>query len=156
MSDENGGAPVERPDSGFELDGHFYRLRMRRDPKTLLLVDRISSGRTLEIFGIFEGDEETDSDRLGVTGMIALIGASILAEHPSWTVERVFDRLMRIEDIETDIVWIGGETAESPIPPSPGGETSEDPTSTSSAAASSSSSIPTESSESTTSFGIPV
>lgn len=156
---ETGPTEVERRDVAFELDGRVYELKMKLGhPKDMLLLDRITGGRALEIAAAAEAEAD-DPDALeswGPTWTIAVVATSIRAAHPDWSVERVYDRVMRIEDIDAEIAWLGGESEAQQLPPAPSGDESTQPTSsTSSADDSLSSPTPTESSHSATSSATP-
>lgn len=113
----DGPVTVERRDNGFELDGRYYPLRMRMGhPKDLLLMDRLSDGRAFEIAQAAEDDAD-DAERYGITFTLCMIATSLRAGNPTWSVERIYDRVMSIEDLDTEVVWIGGESEEQLLPP---------------------------------------
>lgn len=119
----DGPATVERRDVGFDLDGEFYPLKMRTGhPKDLLLLDRLTNGRGFELANAASEAAEAEDgseleERYGITWTICLIATSIRAKHPDWSVERIYDRIMAIDDLDAQVVWIGGDEEVKEVPP---------------------------------------
>jgi hypothetical protein len=112
MSEQNGNQAAAG-DSGFELAGEFYRWAASTGGKDLLLIDRIAGMAVTEFFEIL--DDPVARERPAV--MLTLVGTSIRAKHPEWSVERIV-RTVHELDIN-DVILISNDEQEpvNPLPP---------------------------------------
>lgn len=115
MTSDNGDG---RREDGFEYQGTFYRWRMSDLGKDLMLIDRISGMPVTEFFETIE--DQFDRERAPV--LLAMIATSIRAEHPDWSVERIYRMVMNLS--LADVVYVDADQEELPPgPPDEGGAT---------------------------------
>lgn len=118
---------TDEQQAGFEIDGEFYPISLTSGAKDILIVDRVTN-MTLEEFQ----DALEDPNRMRGSAILGLIGTSIRAKHPDWSVERVVATVMAV-DFET-LVTVG-DAVEDPTPgghPEPPDENSTSPSDASS------------------------
>jgi hypothetical protein len=122
-------------ESGFDYDGQFYPVSFTAGAKDLILVERITALPIDEFQQAAMASENRPSILLG------LLATSIRARHPDWSVERIYQMVMAVDDI-SEIHTIAGDSAETPTPggqkepspdtsDSPSGESSPSPSQTS-------------------------
>ena len=84
---------------GFEWDGTFYEWQVSTKGGDLILIDRLSGMGTTEFFGYIEAD---DTSRAPV--LLGLIGTSIRARRPDWSLERIVRTVIALDLEELTMV----------------------------------------------------
>ena len=113
MAGENGNQPAE---SGFELNGEFYRWHVSDLGKDLMLIDRFSGMPVSDFFEV--ADDALQRGRAPI--MLALIATSIRAEHPDWTIERIVQIVLEVHLGEVVFIGAADEEARPELPPQQG------------------------------------
>ena len=100
---------------GFEWDGTFYEWQVSTKGGDLILIDRLSGMGTTEFFGYIEAD---DTSRAPV--LLGLIGTSLRARRPDWSLERIVRTVIAL-DLE-ELTMVGGDEETTDSPPAVAGD----------------------------------
>lgn len=119
-------------EDGFEYklpgddEATFFRWSLSDGGKDIMLIDRLTA---MPIDEFFKTVEDT-FDRSRGPILLAMIGTSIRAKFPDWTVERIVRTVQNLN--LSDIEFIGGETDEADPPTGQEASTGENSADTSS------------------------
>lgn len=99
-------------ESGFEYGEEFYPWSITTKGKDLQIVDRVSDIPIPEFFRML--DDSVDLQRAPI--VLALIGTSLRARHPEWSVKRIVRLLEEIDLSDVEFVGVEEEDEEKEEP----------------------------------------